>query len=66
MIDFTHCEVNRYRAYGGANGNKIHMHFVITATEYRHSRGGADCIGAGTVHPELSGGSDGRNRSCGS
>jgi hypothetical protein len=27
MIDFTHCEVNRYRAYGGANGNKIHIRY---------------------------------------
>ncbi len=25
MIDFTHCEVNKYRAYGGANGNKINI-----------------------------------------
>lgn len=27
MIDFTHCEVNRYRAYGGANGNKINIRY---------------------------------------
>ncbi len=27
MIDFTSCEVNRYRAYGGANGNKIHIKY---------------------------------------
>ncbi len=25
MIDFTGCSVNRFRAYGGANGNKIHI-----------------------------------------
>lgn len=25
MIDFTKCEVNRFRAYGGANGNKINV-----------------------------------------
>lgn len=25
MIDFTSCEVNKFKAYGGANGNKIHI-----------------------------------------
>ncbi len=25
MIDFTSCEVNKFRAYGGANGNKINV-----------------------------------------
>lgn len=25
MIDFTTCEVNKFKAYGGANGNKIHV-----------------------------------------
>lgn len=25
MIDFTSCEINRYRAYGGAGGNKINV-----------------------------------------
>lgn len=25
MIDFTRCEVNKFRAYGGANGNKINI-----------------------------------------
>ncbi len=25
MIDFTACEVNKFRAYGGANGNKINI-----------------------------------------
>ena len=25
MIDFTNCLVNRFRAYGGANGNKINI-----------------------------------------
>ena len=25
MIDFTGCPVNRFRAYGGANGNKINI-----------------------------------------
>jgi len=25
MIDFTFCEVNKFRAYGGANGNKINI-----------------------------------------
>ena len=25
MIDFTPCEVNKFKAYGGANGNKIHI-----------------------------------------
>lgn len=27
MIDFTQCEVNRFRAYGGANGNKINIRY---------------------------------------
>ena len=27
MIDFTHCEVNKYRAYGGANGSKINIRY---------------------------------------
>lgn len=27
MIDFTSCPVNRFRAYGGANGNKINITF---------------------------------------
>lgn len=27
MIDFTACEVNKYKAYGGANGNKIHIRY---------------------------------------
>jgi len=22
MIDFTSCEINKFKAYGGANGNK--------------------------------------------
>lgn len=25
MIDFTNCKVNKFRAYGGANGNKINV-----------------------------------------
>ena len=25
MIDFTSCEINKFRAYGGANGNKINV-----------------------------------------
>lgn len=25
MIDFTHCEVNKFKAYGGANGQKINV-----------------------------------------
>ena len=25
MIDFTPCEVNKFRAYGGAKGNKINV-----------------------------------------
>ncbi|MEG0841940.1 MAG: HipA domain-containing protein [Erysipelotrichaceae bacterium] len=25
MIDFTNCEVNKFKAYGGANGNKINV-----------------------------------------
>lgn len=25
MIDFTSCEVNKFRAYGGVNGNKINI-----------------------------------------
>lgn len=25
MTDFTNCPVNRFRAYGGANGNKINI-----------------------------------------
>ena len=27
MIDFTRCEVNRFRAYGGANGNKLNIRY---------------------------------------
>lgn len=27
MIDFTSCEVNKFKAYGGANGNKIHIKY---------------------------------------
>ena len=27
MIDFTACEVNKFKAYGGANGNKIHIRY---------------------------------------
>ena len=27
MIDFTSCEINKFRAYGGANGNKIHIRY---------------------------------------
>ena len=27
MIDFTNCDVNRFRAYGGANGNKINVRY---------------------------------------
>ena len=27
MIDFTPCEVNKFRAYGGANGNKINIRY---------------------------------------
>lgn len=27
MIDFTPCEVNKFKAYGGANGNKIHIRY---------------------------------------
>jgi len=27
MIDFTPCEVNKFRAYGGANGNKINVRY---------------------------------------
>lgn len=27
MIDFTQCEVNKYRAYGGANGSKINIRY---------------------------------------
>lgn len=27
MIDFTSCEVNPFRAYGGANGNKINIRY---------------------------------------
>lgn len=27
MIDFTQCEVNKFKAYGGANGNKIHIYY---------------------------------------
>lgn len=27
MIDFTSCEVNKFKAYGGANGNKIHIQY---------------------------------------
>lgn len=30
MIDFTACEVNKYKAYGGANGNKIHIRYQGT------------------------------------
>ena len=27
MIDFTQCKVNKFRAYGGANGNKINIRY---------------------------------------
>ena len=27
MIDFTNCDVNRFRAYGGADGNKINVRY---------------------------------------
>ncbi len=27
LIDFTRCQVNKYRAYGGANGSKIHIRY---------------------------------------
>lgn len=27
MLDFTNCSVNKYRAYGGANGNKINISY---------------------------------------
>ena len=27
MIDFTNCPVNRFRAYGGANGKKINISY---------------------------------------
>lgn len=27
MIDFTSCEINKFKAYGGANGNKINIHY---------------------------------------
>lgn len=27
MIDFTKCEVNKFKAYGGANGNKINIRY---------------------------------------
>lgn len=27
MIDFTSCEINKFRAYGGTNGNKIHIKY---------------------------------------
>lgn len=27
MIDFTSCEINKFKAYGGANGNKINIIF---------------------------------------
>lgn len=27
MIDFTTCEVNKFKAYGGANGNKINISY---------------------------------------
>lgn len=26
-IDFTNCEINKFKAYGGANGNKINIHY---------------------------------------
>ena len=25
MIDFTQCPINRFKGYGGANGNKINI-----------------------------------------
>jgi len=27
MIDFSSCEINKFKAYGGANGNKIHVRY---------------------------------------
>ena len=26
-IDFTNCEINKYKTYGGANGNKISIKY---------------------------------------
>ncbi|WP_282434109.1 hypothetical protein [Desulfitobacterium hafniense] len=30
MIDFTSCKVNKFIAYGGANGNKINIFYGNT------------------------------------
>lgn len=27
MIDFTACRVNKFKGYGGANGNKINVYY---------------------------------------
>ena len=27
MIDFTGCSVNKFKGYGGANGNKINIEY---------------------------------------
>ena len=31
MIDFTSCTVNKFKAYGGANGNKINILYQGTS-----------------------------------
>ena len=30
MIDFTACSVNKFKGYGGANGNKINISYEGT------------------------------------
>lgn len=31
MIDFTNCPVNKFKGYGGANGNKINICMKVKA-----------------------------------
>lgn len=37
VIDFTHCTVNKFRAYGGANGNKINIQIVVACQDFTES-----------------------------
>ena len=34
MVDFTNCEINNYKYYGGKNGGKICIKYNIDNTPY--------------------------------
>ena len=57
MIDFTNCERNRFRAYGGANGNKINIRYqgksYMLKFPPKPRRGGEMSYPPCTVWPEL-------------